>query len=397
MASTHAWHFWHCFLERHKRPAMQKHVMDGNLLVKDCFELGERENVTKDSHRHGAIVLEDGTLFEGRSFGYEGAAAGEVVFSTGMVGYPEALTDPSFAGQILTMTYPLIGNYGVPEQSLWESDNIHIAGLVVSNYIDMPAHRQSTMNLGTWLRQEKVPALEIRDTRLLTRHIRIHGTMLGKIVFDTETPFYDPDKDNLVARVSTTQMQQEGSGDITIALIDCGAKHNIARCLLQRNVRVITVPWDWELFSPTNSFVFDGVVVSNGPGNPKIVTQVIQTIRTALERKMPTLGICLGHQLLALAAGGDTYKLRYGHRSQNQPCLLHGTKRCYITTQNHSFAVGVLPQGFSPWFINANDGSNEGMQHTQYPFLSVQFHPEAAPGPVDTEWIFDYFLEKVKG
>lgn len=343
------------------------------------------------------LELEDGTVFEGTSFGYEGATSGEVVFCTGMVGYPETLTDPSFAGQILTMTYPLIGNYGVPDRSLWESDKIHLAGLVVSHYIDTPSHPQSTMNLSTWLQQQRIPALEIKDTRLLTQHIRTHGSMLGKIVFDADIPFYDPDIDNLLAQVSLNHILQEGSGDITIALIDCGAKRNIARSLLSRNVRVVTVPWDWELFSPTSTFAFDGIVVSNGPGNPKMAGKTIETLRTALQCKIPTLGVCLGHQLLALAAGGDTYKLKFGHRSQNQPCLLYGTKRCYITTQNHGFAVGMLPPEFSPWFINANDGSNEGMQHRDLPFLSVQFHPEATPGPVDTEWVFDYFLEKIRG
>ena len=346
--------------------------------------------------KRGVLELEDGTTFEGTSFGYRGETAGEVVFGTGMVGYPEALTDASFTGQILAMTYPLIGNYGVPDQSLWEDGKIHVAGLIVSSYINQPSHVQSTMNLGTWLQREKVPALEIKDTRLLTQYIRTHGTMLGKIVFDTGIPFYDPYAHNLVSQVSTRQPRQEGSGDITIALIDCGAKRNIARCLLARNLRLITVPWDYDLFSPSSSFTFDGIVVSNGPGNPKMVKKTIQTIQTALDRKVPTLGICLGHQLLALAGGGDTYKLKFGHRSQNQPCLLHDTKRCYITTQNHGFAVGVLPPAFDPWFVNANDGSNEGMQHKQLPFLSVQFHPEAAPGPEDTEWIFDYFLERVR-
>jgi carbamoyl-phosphate synthase small subunit len=312
-----------------------------------------------------------------------------------MVGYPEALTDPSFAGQILIMTYPLLGNYGVPNRLLWEHDKIHVAGLIVSDYIDTPSHHQSMMTLSTWLRYEKVPALIVKDTRLLTKHIRTHGTMLGKIVFDTDIPFYDPNTDNLVAQVSARHIQEEGSGDMTIALIDCGGKRNIVRSLLSRNVRVISVPWDYDLFSPTCGFAFDGIVVSNGPGNPKMAKQTIQTLRTALEYHVPTLGICLGHQLLALAAGGDTYKLKFGHRSQNQPCLLHGTKRCYITTQNHSFAVGTLPPEFSPWFINANDGSNEGIQHIRLPFLSVQFHPEAAPGPTDTEWVFDYFLKKV--
>ena len=373
---------------------MQNTVIDRDQLVED--RPGHKAPFDEDRLKHGVLLLEDGTIFEGTSFGYRRETAGEVVFSTGMVGYPEALTDASFAGQILAMTYPIIGNYGVPDQSLWEDDKIHVAGLIVSNYIDLPSHAQSTMNLGTWLQREKVPALEIKDTRLLTQYIRTHGTMLGKIVFDTGIPFYDPNTDNLVSQVSTKQPLQEGSGDTTIALIDCGAKRNIVRSFLARNVRVITVPWDYDLFSPANSFTFDGIVVSNGPGNPKMVKKTIQTIQTALERNLPTLGICLGHQLLALAAGGDTYKLKFGHRSQNQPCLLHDTKRCYITTQNHGFAVGVLPPAFDPWFINANDGSNEGMQHRQYPFLSVQFHPEAAPGPMDTEWIFDYFLERVR-
>ncbi|OLD64031.1 MAG: carbamoyl phosphate synthase small subunit [Chloroflexi bacterium 13_1_20CM_50_12] len=347
--------------------------------------------------RTGKLVLEDGTSFEGTSFGFVGPTAGEVVFGTGMVGYPEALTDASFAGQILAMTYPIVGNYGVPEPGRWEDDRIHAAGLIVSNYIDIPSHAQSTMNLGTWLRREKIPALEVKDTRLLTQHIRTHGVMLGKIVFDSDVPFYDPNDDNLVARVSTRQVLEQGTGDTTIALIDCGAKRNIARCLLARNVRVITVPWDYDLFAPTTDFAFDGIVISNGPGNPKMATKTISTIHTALERRIPIFGICLGHQLLALAAGGDTYKLKFGHRSQNQPCILHGTKRCFITTQNHGFAVGTLPPDFTPWFVNANDGSNEGLQHIEYPFYSVQFHPEAMPGPTDTEWLFDYFLSKVRG
>ncbi|MBV8694151.1 MAG: glutamine-hydrolyzing carbamoyl-phosphate synthase small subunit [Ktedonobacteraceae bacterium] len=351
----------------------------------------------QDECRSGSLVLEDGTVFEGTSFGSISECAGEVVFSTGMVGYPEALTDASFCGQILAMTYPLLGNYGVPAQALWESDKIHVAGLIVSDYISTPSHAQSMMNLGTWLQQEKIPALQVKDTRLLTRHIRTHGSMLGKIVLDSDIPFYDPNADNLVSQVSAKHITKQGSGDRTIVLIDCGAKHNIVQHLLARNVRVITVPWDYDLFLSTDNLTFDGILVSNGPGDPKMADKTIQTLRTALSHNIPTLGVCLGHQLLALAAGGDTYKLKFGHRSQNQPCLLQGTKRCYITTQNHGFAVGTLPQDFLPWFINANDGSNEGMLHRHSPFFSVQFHPEAAPGPLDTEWIFDYFLQKIRG
>ncbi|GAC1617972.1 MAG: glutamine-hydrolyzing carbamoyl-phosphate synthase small subunit [Ktedonobacteraceae bacterium] len=373
---------------------MSNVMIQKNLLTEDC----PMYTVTyKTTPRRGMLILEDGTTMEGMSFGYEGATTGEVVFSTGMVGYPESLTDASFAGQILNMTYPLIGNYGVPDRSLWESDRVHICGLIVSNYTDEPSHFQSIMNLGTWLREQKVPALEIKDTRFLTKHIRTHGAMLGKIVFDNDIAFHDPNTDNLVAQVSHPHITVDGSGGITLALLDCGAKHNIVQALLSRNIRVITVPWDYDLFSRTRDFDFDGLLISNGPGNPKMAQKTIHTIHTALEQKIPTLGICLGHQLLALAAGGDTYKLKYGHRSQNQPCLLEGSKRCYITTQNHGFAVGTLPKEFIPWFINANDGSNEGMHHKALPFFSVQFHPEATPGPEDTDWIFDYFLDKVRG
>jgi carbamoyl-phosphate synthase small subunit len=356
----------------------------------------QRPTILEQHTRQGALLLEDGTMFEGISFGYPQEVAGEVVFCTGMVGYPETLTDASYAGQIVTMTYPITGNYGVPNRSYWEDDRIHVAGLVVSNYIDTPSHVLSTMNLGTWLWRERIPALEIKDTRVLTKHIRTHGTMLGKIIFDDDIPFYDPNIDNLVSRVSSRRVLSQGDGDITIVLIDCGAKRNIERCLLSRNVRVVIVPWDYDLFSPANNIEFDGILVSNGPGNPKMADKTIETIRIAMERQIPILGICLGHQLLALAAGGETYKLKFGHRSQNQPCLLQDSKRCYITTQNHSFAVGTLPPDFAPWFINANDGSNEGMKHRSLPFFSVQFHPEATPGPMDTEWIFDYFLERVR-
>jgi carbamoyl-phosphate synthase small subunit len=369
-----------------------------NLLVKDPASETDLDTLVCEDHlTYGSLVLEDGTRFEGMSFGYENARAGEVVFCTGMVGYPEALTDASFAGQILVMTYPIMGNYGVPDASMWEDDRIHVAGLLVSHYVNTPSHAQSIMTLEDWLKREKIPALEIKDTRLLTQHLRKYGSMLGKIVFDHDTDFIDPNQEHLVEQVSVKEVQVAGDGDTTIALIDCGAKRNIVRSLLARNIRVVTVPWDYDLFSLDCTFDFDGILISNGPGNPKLAGKTVQTIRTALERKIPIMGICMGHQLLALAAGGDTYKLKFGHRSQNQPCLMSGTKRCYITTQNHGFAVGKLPSDFEPWFINANDGSNEGMRHTKLPFFSVQFHPEAAPGPMDTEWLFDYFLEKVRG
>ena len=297
--------------------------------------------------RYGTLVLEDGTRFEGKSFGYTQGQAGEVVFSTGMVGYPEALTDASFAGQILVLTYPLIGNYGVPKKSLWEHDHIHIAGLVVSSYIDTPFHVQSTMTLGAWLQQERVPALEIKDTRLLTQHIRTYGAMLGKIIFEQDIPLYDPNQENLIAQVSSREVTSTGHGKKTIALIDCGAKRNIVRCLTKRDIQVVTVPWDYNLFATTNDFHFDGIIISNGPGSPKWATSTIQTIQTALDNNIPTLGICMGNQLLTLAAGGATYKMKFGHRRQNQPCLMHNTQRCYITTQNHGYAVAEFQKALS--------------------------------------------------
>lgn len=341
----------------------------------------------------GKLVLEDGSVFEGVSFGYNRETAGEVVFSTGMVGYTESLTDPSYKGQILIFTYPLIGNYGVPGKKYWESDSIKVSGLIVSSYTPTPSHSQSKITLSAWLKKDKIPALEIEDTRLLTQKIRTKGTMLGKIVFNKDINFYDPDKDNLVKDVSTKNVIKKGKGEKTVLILDCGEKRNIERCFLKRGVKLIVAPWDFDPFK--NKVKFDGLFISNGPGNPKTVVKTIKIIKKVLDRKIPIFGICLGHQLLALAGGGDTQKLKFGHRSQNQPCILQGSKRCFITTQNHGFEVSKIPQGFEPWFTNANDGSNEGITHKNLPFMSVQFHPEAAAGPVDTEWIFDRFLLKL--
>lgn len=353
------------------------------------------------------LILEDGSTFEGKSFGAQKPMAGEVVFSTGMTGYTESLTDPSYKGQILILTYPLIGNYGVPDKRFWESDKIHASGLIVSNYIDTPSHFQSKQTLGKWLAQENIPALEVADTRFLTQKIRTKGTMLGKIIFKKDIKFYDPNKDNLAAQVSTKKVIEQGSGNKKILLIDCGVKQNIVRYLLKRDIKVTIAPWNFDPFAETRpqrseapdlrgrKLDFDGIIISNGPGNPKMADKTIETVKKAINKRVPILGICLGNQILALAAGGDTQKLKFGHRSQNQPCILEGSSRCYITTQNHGFAVSKIPKGFKTWFTNANDGSNEGIIHTKLPFMSVQFHPEANPGPVDTEWIFDYFLSKI--
>ncbi len=340
------------------------------------------------------LVLEDGTVFEASSFGAARPTAGEVVFTTGMVGYPESITDSSYVGQILIFTYPIIGNYGVFDKRYWESESIKTAGIIVSQYIDTPSHFQSKQTLGQWLKREDIPALEIKDTRLITQKLREKGTMLGKIVFGNDIDWYDPNKENVVEKVSIKTPQIEGNGKKHILLIDCGVKANIKRSLLKRGVRVTTAPWNFDPF--TKKAQYNGIVISNGPGDPKFAKETIRTIKKLLQKDIPILGICLGHQLLALAAGGDTKKLKFGHRSQNQPCIMDGTKRCYITTQNHGFEVHKIPPGFTSWFTNANDGSNEGIIHGKKPFMSVQFHPESCPGPEDANWIFDYFLERVK-
>jgi carbamoyl-phosphate synthase small subunit len=344
----------------------------------------------------GTLIFKDGTKFAGDSFGKEISIAGEVVFTTGMVGYPESLTDPSYAGQILIFTYPLLGNYGVPPRAEWESYKIHAAGVIVSQYIDTPSHHSSEMSLGAWLKSQGVPALEVKDTRALAQKLRSGGASLGKIVIGKNIPFADPNKRNLVDEVSIKKPVTAGKGKKTIVLIDCGAKENIRRSLLDRDVKLVTVPWNYPLFGPRadKNIKYDGIVISNGPGDPQMADATIATVREVMRRKTPILGICLGNQILALAAGGATYKLKFGHRSQNQPARLVGTQKSYLTTQNHGFAVGKVPKGFKEWFVNGNDGTNEGLIHEKLPFMSVQFHPEANPGPLDTGWIFDEFIKK---
>ncbi len=345
------------------------------------------------------LELEDGSVFHGFSFAAQQSIAGEVVFNTSMVGYPESLTDPSYHGQILVLTYPLIGNYGVPDKKIidhidhaFESDRIHVQGLIVSEYSFDYSHWNASKSLAAWLTEHHIPALYGIDTRMLTKRLRDEGTMLGRIVFFAEEQnFYDPNKINLVAEVSTTEAVEYGNGDKLVILIDCGCKYNIIRNLLKFNVRVKRVPWNHDFSSED----FDGVFISNGPGDPKMCRETIETVRKVMARNKPVFGICMGNQILALAAGADTYKLKFGHRSQNQPCVEVGTKRCYITSQNHGFAVDgrTLPSGWEPWFVNANDGTNEGIRHTSKPFMSVQFHPEAAPGPVDTQLLFEDFYQ----
>ena len=346
------------------------------------------------------LVLEDGTTFEGYGFGHRNDASGETVFNTGMVGYPESLTDPSYKGHILVFTYPLMGNYGIPENKLldglpspFESDSIQPSGVIVSEYADSPSHWDSAISFDEWLKKNKVPGIYGIDTRKLTKHLRASGTMLGKIVLNKDIPFYDPAEHNLVSLVSIDKPKLYRKGKKRVVLIDCGCKYSILRSLLKRNLSVLRVPWNHDFLDEE----YSGVLISNGPGNPKKCEQTADLVRKVLARGTPTFGICLGNQILALAADGDTYKLKFGHRSQNQPCVRVGEKRCYITAQNHGYAVDTrtLPDGWEPWFINANDGTNEGIRHRSKPFMSVQFHPEAAPGPMDTNFLFDLFLEMI--
>lgn len=337
------------------------------------------------------LIFKDKTEFLGDSFGFNSSTAGEIVFTTGMIGYPESLTDPSYKGQILVMTYPLMGNYGVFDKSYWESNRIQVSGLIVSDYVETPSHFQSQMTLADCLKKEKIPAMIIKDTRKITQKIRDEGNSLVKMELNEKVDFFDPNKINLVAEASTKKVWEEGKGKKKVVLIDCGVKENIKRELLKRNTSLMIVPWDFDFLK--NKINFDGVVVSSGPGDPKMANKTIETVKKVMKLKKPILGICLGNQILALAAGGDTYKLKLGHRGQNQPCKLMWSERCFMTTQNHGFAIGKIPQGFKPWFVNANDETNEGIIHEKLPFMSVQFHPEASPGTWDTEWLFDSFAK----
>jgi carbamoyl-phosphate synthase small subunit len=345
------------------------------------------------------LILEDGTEFSGYSFGYIGKTNGEVVFNTGMVGYPETLTDPSYRGQILVCTYPLIGNYGVPSKEKengllknFESDNIHIRALIVSDYSFDYSHWSAERSLSDWLIEGKIPGIYGIDTRMLTRKLRDKGTMLGKIVVDENDNlgFEDPNKRDLVGEVSVKEPIEYNAGKKKVILVDCGTKNNIIRAFLGRNISVIRVPYNYDF----NSINADGIMLSNGPGDPKMNKITIENTKRAMEKTTPILGICLGSQILALAAGFDTYKLKYGHRGHNQPCNELGTKRCYITSQNHGYAVDskTLAQDWREWFVNDNDGTNEGIIHISKPFFASQFHPEASPGPDDCEFIFDMFV-----
>lgn len=361
--------------------------------------------------RDVTLVLQDGTTFRGRSFGYEGNVAGEVVFNTAMMGYPEALTDPSYAGQIMVLTYPLVGNYGVPRftfednglPTFMESDRIYATALIVADYSEQYSHWNAHESLSDWLKREKVPGVTSIDTRALTKVLRERGVMMGRLEFEgavccdtiatNETNKEDYGAINWVERVSCKDIVRynEGAGR-KVVLVDCGVKANIIRCLINRGVEVIRVPWNYNY----TAMDFDGLFLANGPGDPDKCVDAVEVLKKqmSLSRK-PICGICMGNQLLAKAGGAQIYKQKYGHRSHNQPVREVGTSSCYITSQNHGYAVdaATLGKDWRELFVNMNDGSNEGIVHFSNPWFSSQFHPEACAGPVDTEFMFDRFVK----
>ena len=357
--------------------------------------------------RNVTLVLSDGTKFHGKSFGYDAPVAGEVVFNTAMMGYPESLTDPSYAGQLLTMTFPLVGNYGVPPFTIekngiptfMESDRIYASAIIVSDYTEEYSHWNGVESLASWLKREHVPGITGIDTRELTKVLREHGVMMGKILFDDEPdniPEADYEGVNFVDLVFTKEIihYNEGAGKKAI-LVDCGVKANIIRSLINRGVEVIRVPWNYDY----TGMQYDGLFLANGPGDPDVCNDAVEVIRKQMNMsKKPICGICMGNQLLSKAAGATIYKLKYGHRGHNQPVRMVGTEKCYITSQNHGYAVDATTLG-TDWkelFVNMNDGSNEGICHKENPWFTSQFHPEACSGPVDTDFMFDKFVETLK-
>ena len=356
--------------------------------------------------RNITLVLQDGTKFHGKSFGYDAPVAGEVVFNTAMMGYPESLTDPSYAGQLVTLTFPLVGNYGVPPftfgpeglPTFMESDHIHASAIIVSDYSEQYSHWNANESLAEWLKREHVPGITGIDTRELTKVLREHGVMMGQIIFDDEPdniPQAQYEGVNFVDRVSCKEIirYNEGAGK-RVVLVDCGVKANIIRNLIERGLEVVRVPWNYDY----TGMEFDGLFLGNGPGDPDLCQDAVNILRQQMSKsRKPICGICMGNQLMAKAGGANIYKLKYGHRSHNQPVRMVGTDKCYITSQNHGYAVdaSTLDKDWSELFVNMNDGSNEGVRHNTNPWFTSQFHPEACSGPVDTLFMFDLFVEKL--
>lgn len=353
--------------------------------------------------KKASLILDDGSRFEGFCFGYEGSVAGEVVFNTAMTGYTESLTDPSYRGQMMVMTYPLIGNYGVPSnekdeygiEKYWESDRIHPLALIVSEYAESYSHWNAVESLDAWLKREGVVGLTGVDTRELAKILRQKGSMKGKIILDgsEDIDFVDHNERNLVAEVSPKEVKIYGNGPKKVVLVDCGAKNNIVRKLIRPEITLYRVPWNYDF----NQIDFDGLFLSNGPGDPNMCSETVEHIRKAFAKEKPICGICMGNQLLASAAGATVSKMKYGNRSHNQPVQEVGTSNSFVTSQNHGYAVDAssLGDGWCEKYVNLNDGSNEGICHKTLPYFSAQFHPEACSGPTDTMFLFDEFLSKL--
>ncbi|MBA4494218.1 carbamoyl phosphate synthase small subunit [Paenactinomyces guangxiensis] len=345
------------------------------------------------------LLLEDGTLFTGTSFGAEGQSIGEVVFNTSMTGYQEVLTDPSYCGQIITMTYPLIGNYGLSRDD-YESLRPYAHGFIVREHAEFASNWRNEYSISYFLKEYGILGISGIDTRMLTRKIRLHGTMKGIITTGNE-PLEElkerlntPLMHDQVARVSTKSIHISPSFGKRVVQMDFGAKHNIQRELVERNCAVISVPYNTTA-EEILRFRPDGVMLSNGPGDPKDVPEAIETIQQLLG-KVPLFGICLGHQLLALACGADTEKMKFGHRGGNHPVKELATGRSVITSQNHGYAVSpdsVKGTELTVSHVALNDGTIEGLQHQKLPAFSVQYHPESAPGPLDSGYLFDRFIE----
>ncbi|HSA74660.1 MAG TPA: glutamine-hydrolyzing carbamoyl-phosphate synthase small subunit [Candidatus Nitrosocosmicus sp.] len=359
------------------------------------------------------LVLQDGTIFEGKGFGFPVNVSGEIVFNTGMVGYTETLTDPSYKGQILCFTYPSIGNYGVPSMDsldeyglpkYFESDRIQTNGIIVNNLSDVSSHWTCTKTLDQWMYDERIPGITNIDTRELTKKIRSHGVMNGKLVMDeSEHPVvnrFDYDSHNFMPEVSITEPRFYGNknNNFKVVLIDTGTKYSIIRNLLKLGFTVVRLPWD-STINEILSYNPAGVVISNGPGDPIICRETISTASKIIENAIPTLGICLGNQILALAGGAKTHKLKFGHRGQNKSCLDINSKITLITSQNHGYGVesdSLHDTEFEVWFKNIDDNTVEGIKHKNKPIIAVQFHPEASPGPDDCLYVFEKFKELVK-